>query len=228
MEMKSSKTAAQAVMRQLIITWTDFESRLLKVPIIERIMRDQLQLEDYRQILLNHRQQVIEGSRWIARASSSIDNRYPELRSTFIRHANTEHRDYQMLDANYLSVGGDVETLANSEKNIGSEALSAWMFHQASQPNPFDLLGAMFIIEGLGKQFARTFAQKIQKQLRLSDDQVSFYLYHADHDEEHIGELEDALQSGILSDDGLAGRIAKTARVTARLYLLQLEELGNY
>lgn len=226
--MNGPHTASQSVMRQLIITWADFESRLLKVPIIERIMRGQLRLDDYRQILLNHRQQVIEGSRWIARAASSIDHRYAELRSTFIRHANTEHRDYQMLDENYLTVGGNKERLLNSEKNIGSEALSAWMFHQASQPNPFDLLGAMFIIEGLGQKFARTFAQKIQQQLNLSEEQVSFYLYHADHDEEHIGELEATLQSGILDDEGLAARIAKTARVTARLYLLQLEELGNY
>ena len=215
-------------MRQLLMIWTDFEGKLLKTPYMKRVMNEELRLKDYQEFLINHYHQVIEGSRWISRAASSIDNNYLEIRSMFMKHANTEHRDYEMIKSNFVATGGHLDLLLNSQKNIGSEALSAWMFYQASHVNPFHLIGAMFIIEGLGKHIAKTFANKVKKQLNLSDKQVSFYLYHADHDEDHLDQIENLFHYNILDIDGMFNSILKTARVTGRLYLLQIEELGNY
>ena len=144
----------------------------------------------------------------------------------FIGHAADEHRDFQLIEHDFVAVGGRQEEITRAEKNIGSEALSAWMFHRASQENPFDLFGAMFIIEGLGKRLAGRWARQIREQLGLSAEQVSFLLYHGETDDSHFEKLEGALSSGILTEE-LVRRIVKTARVTARLYALQLEELGN-
>ncbi len=215
-----------SLMRRLASVWVDFEARLNRAPIIDKLNRGKLRLEDYRSLLLNLRQQVVEGSRWIARAASNITvERFP-LRSMFIGHAGEESRDYQMLERDYVAVGGSLEEIQRAEKNIGAEALSAWMFHRASHENPFDLLGAMFIIEGLGARMARRWGLKIREQLGLDERQVSFLLYHGANDDNHFAKLEAAIGSGVLTED-LARRIVKTARVTARLYALQLEELGN-
>jgi 3-oxoacyl-[acyl-carrier-protein] synthase-3 len=97
------------------------------------------------------------------------------LRSTFIGHAQDEHRDYQMLERNYVSIGGALEEIVNAEKNIGSEALSAFIFHQASRENPVDLLGSMFIIEGLGNNLAGQWAAKIQQTLGLKMNKCRFW-----------------------------------------------------
>ena len=69
-------------------------------------------------------------------------------------------------------------------------------------------------------------ADRLQAHPGLRDDQVSFLRYHATGDDEHFGILRAALRSGAF-DDGAMARIVKTARVTARLYALQLEELGH-
>lgn len=213
------------VMRHLVKTWTEFDNNLNVIPVIDKINRGKFRIEDYKLWLLNHRQQVIEGGRWIARAASSITNHHAELRSTFLKHAVTEHTDYKMLESNYISLGGNLADIEKYPKNIGSEALSAFMFHQASQPDPFNLLGAMFIIEGLGQRKALEWGAKIQKQLKLHEDQVSFLLYHGKNDSAHMDEFEKILSCGILEIDGIADNIIKTARVTARLYQLQLEEI---
>jgi hypothetical protein len=226
--MQDNKKQVQELFKDLYIIWANFESRLLKVPILERLFNNKFTLEDYRLLLLNQRQQVIEGSRWIALAASSVENEYREIRSLILNHSLTEHKDYKMLEDDYVAAGGYLEHIINHEKNIGSEALSAWMFYQASQKNPFSLFGAMFIIEGLGKHMAHTFATAAKNQLSLEKEQLSFYLHHAEHDEDHLDTLENLLGSGILNNTGLPESILKTARVTARLYLLQLEELGNY
>jgi 3-oxoacyl-[acyl-carrier-protein] synthase-3 len=116
--------------------------------------------------------------------------------------------------------------MAATSANIGSSALSAFVFHRAGLPDPVDLLGAMFVIEGLGVRKAAGWASRLSVSLGLRDDQLSFLRYHAEGDSEHFGLLTAALRSGLLDDAALT-RIVKTARVTARLYALQLEELGN-
>ncbi|ELR97386.1 beta-ketoacyl-ACP synthase III [Gloeocapsa sp. PCC 73106] len=209
--------------RQLTQVWLEFERKLRSVPLIQRLNREEFTLEDYKALLRNLRPQVVEGARWIARAASNMTDF--QLRSTLIIHAQAEHRDFQMLERNYTSVGGDLTDIVNAEKNIGGEALSGYIFHQASQPNPVQLLGSIFIIEGLGHQLAGKWATQIQRILKLQDEQVSFLAYHGDNDESHLSKIETLLQADWLTPD-IAEKIVKTARVTARLYLLQLEEIS--
>jgi 3-oxoacyl-[acyl-carrier-protein] synthase-3 len=132
-----------------------------------------------------------------------------------------------MLEDDYVSVGGKLQEITQAEKNIGTEALHAFMYQRASDPNPFDLLGAMFIIEGLGQKKAGEWGSLIKQQLSLKDEQVSFLLYHSATDEEHLGQFEAFLASGILYIPGIDKKIVKTAKIVARLYRLQLEETGN-
>ena len=217
---------AAKLVRQLTQVWVDFEAGLNTVPIVDKLNRGRLRLDDYRELLLNMRQQVIDGSRWIARAASNLTGDAADLRSMFIAHARDEHLDYQMLERDYVACGGSLDDIVNAEKNIGSEALSAWMFQRASRENPLDLLGAMFIIEGLGNRLAATWAQAIKTQLGLTDNEVTFLRYHGVNDESHLEKLWEAIDRLDPSTE-LARTIVKTAKVTARLYRLQLEELGN-
>ena len=189
---------------------------------LRRLHRGEFTLEDYKALLRNLRPQVVEGARWIARAASNMSDF--RLRSTFIGHAQDEHRDFQMLERNYVSVGGELQEIVNAEKNLGSEALSAFIFHQASRENPVDLIGSMFIIEGLGNNLAAQWAAQIKQTLSLKDEQVSFLAYHGANDQAHIGKLNDILNAEWMTV-AIAQRIVKTAQVTARLYLMQLEEI---
>jgi 3-oxoacyl-[acyl-carrier-protein] synthase-3 len=84
----------------------------------------------------------------------------------------------------------------------------------------------MFVIEGLGVRKAVGWADRLAGNLGLRDDQLSFLRYHAAGDDQHFQLLTAALRSGLLDDAALT-RIAATARVTARLYALQLEELDH-
>lgn len=210
--------------RGLARTWIDFESALTQVPVIARLLSGRLRIEDYRSLLFNLRQQVVDGGRWISRAASYLD--HEELRSLFIRHAAAEHRDYRLLEENYVAAGGERDAIRAGTKNIGSEALSAFMYHAASQPNPTGLLGAMFIIEGLGNRLAGDWASRIRKQLNLEENAVSFLAYHGENDAHHLAMFDDALALAV-TDRVSAEAVVRHARIVARLYRLQLEELDN-
>jgi 3-oxoacyl-[acyl-carrier-protein] synthase III len=211
---------------ELARVWGEFETQLRAVPMIRRIESGQAEVADYRRLLLHLRQQVVEGGRWISRAASNFSVELFELRSAAIKHAAEEHRDYQLLERDFCSVGGELADIQGGHKNIGSEALSAFVFHQASQPDPVDLLGAMFIIEGLGTALAMGWARQLQEQLGLRDDQVTFMRYHGEADDEHFAELAHLLRGGAL-DQARAARVVRTAEVVARLYALQLSEVDR-
>ena len=213
------------VLRRLAVVFTRFEGRLEQTPLIRKLTRGRFTLEDYRAFLIGLRQQVKDGALWMSRAASNIDEDHLELRSTLMRHAVTEHRDFRLLDADYVATGGARAEIEGAEKNIGSEALSAWMFHEASRPNPFGLLGAMWIIEGLGSIKAAEWGAMVRDRLSLPDEAVRFLLYHGENDVEHIAEFE-AMLAMVLPNEAVAARIVRTAEVTARLYALQIEEIG--
>lgn len=219
-------TTADSLLERLSVVWTELEERLERVPVLARLAEGTVTLEDYRRLLFTLRQQVVDGSPWIARAASNFDVAHFELRSAAMRHAEEEHRDHLLLEQDYVAIGGSREELRAGRKNIGSEALSGYMFTYASRPNPVGLLGAMFVIEGLGAQRAAGWAARFQEVLGLADNQVHFMTYHQEADGQHTGALEAILTSGII-DDAAADEIVRCAEVVARLYALQLEELDS-
>ena len=216
----------EAAQRGLARVWIDFESALVQVPVIARMLAGRLRLEDYQRLLINLRQQVVEGSRWISRAASNLSPAHEELQSLFVRHAGAEHRDYRLLEQNYVATGGELEIIQNARKNIGSEALSAFMYQAASRPDPVGLLGAMFIIEGLGDRLAAPWAAAIKAQLRLDDSAFTFLAYHGENDAGHLDMFDRALALAV-TDATTADDVVRHAKIVARLYRLQLEELDN-
>ncbi|AMV23577.1 3-oxoacyl-[acyl-carrier-protein] synthase 3 [Gemmata sp. SH-PL17] len=223
----SGSPLEESLVRQLAGVWTAFETRLNRAPIVAKMFDGRVTLQDYRDLLFNLRQQVIDGSRWISRAASNVTREHFPIRSAFIGHSRDEHRDFEMIERDYVSVGGNAEEIRAGQKNIGSTALSEYILSRASRENPFDLIGAMFIIEGLGRRVAARWAELIRTQLNLDPRQVSFLAYHSASDDVHFERLDAAVQSGILTEK-LVDEIVTAAKVVARLYVLQLEEIGNF
>ncbi|GAB4055281.1 3-oxoacyl-[acyl-carrier-protein] synthase III C-terminal domain-containing protein [Catellatospora paridis] len=209
---------------ELARVWEQFERQVRATPLVRRIDTGTATLDDYRRLLVHLRQQVVEGGRWISRAASNFSVEMFALRSAAITHAAEEHRDYQLLERDFCAVGGTIEEIRGARKNIGSEALSAYVFHQASQPDPVDLLGAMFVIEGLGAGLVLGWARALREQLNLREDQVSFLGYHGEADDAHFAELAHLLREAV-PDRAAAARVVRTAEVVARLYAMQLAEV---
>jgi 3-oxoacyl-[acyl-carrier-protein] synthase-3 len=206
--------------------WFDFERRLARVPIVRRLDLGQFNLEDYQNLLLNMRPQVVEGSRWIARCASSFDRDHADVRSVIIGHAQDEHRDYEVLETDFVKSGGDLDVLLRQPRNPGSEALHCFLMYRASQPNPVDLLGAMWIIEGLGEKMANDWAKRMDDLIEGAADFTSFLRYHGDNDDSHMDKLYGLIDRVCTSEEA-ADKIVRTAKVVARLYAMQLEEIEH-
>ena len=218
--------SAEQVVAALTQVFTDFTTKVEATPFFKRLNDGTMSLAAYKIWLEMHRQQTIEGARWIARAASSITRDFEPIRATFIGHAAREQRDFLMLEEAYEVIGGDVGELRAGMPNLGTEALHAYMMYRASQLNPFDMLGAMFMIEGLGEGKAAGWARRLQSTLDLPDAAVKFFIYHGEHDEDHMQDMLDTLNAGVLDLPDMGPRIVRCAQMVGRLYLLQIEEMG--
>src|SRR5215203_1499374 len=98
-----STAAVSDVLRKLAVVFSEFEGRLQQTPLIRKLTRGRFTLEDYRAFLANLRQRVKDGALWMSRAASNIDEEHLELRSKLMRHAVTEHRDFRLLEADYVA-----------------------------------------------------------------------------------------------------------------------------
>ena len=138
---REAEAAVADTLRKLAVVFADFEQRLEATPLIRKLTRGRFEVADYHAFLINLRQQVKDGALWMSRAASNIGEDHLELRSTLMRHAVTEHRDFRLLEADFTAAGGALGDIQSAPKNVGAEALSAWMFHEASKPDPFEIVG---------------------------------------------------------------------------------------
>lgn len=226
MEHKIQSEHGRACLRALMRIWFDFERQLGRVPLIQRLERGYFTLEDYRSLLLHWRQQVVEGARWITRTASSFDRDYADVRSEVIGHALDEHRDYELLEQDFVAAGGSLDDIRQSRRNAGTEALHAFLMYRASQPNPVDMIGAMWIIEGLGQKMATDWAERIDALTDGEGSYTRFMRYHGENDDAHLDKLYGLIDRVCQNDRDLQA-IERTARVVARLYALQLEEIDH-
>jgi 3-oxoacyl-[acyl-carrier-protein] synthase-3 len=216
----------QATLRRLMRVWFEFERGLATVPIIRRLDLGTFTREDYQSLLLNLRPQVIEGSRWISRCASSFDRDHSDIRSVILRHAHDEHRDYEMLEEDFVATGGALERIRSQPKNNGSEALHAFLMFRSGEPNPSSLLGAMWIIEGLGEKMAVNWAARIEELTGLDSRCTRFLRYHASNDDSHMDKLY-ALIDRLCTSQTAADAVVGTAQIVGRLYAWQLEEIDD-
>jgi len=216
----------QATLRRLMREWFEFERRLAMVPIIKRLDLGTFTREDYQRLLLNLRPQVVEGSRWISRCASSFDRDHADIRSVILRHAHDEHRDYEVLEKDFVATGGELATIRVQPRNPGSEALHAFLMFKASEPNPGGLLGAMWIIEGLGEKMAANWAGRIESLTGFDRGCTQFLRYHANNDDSHMDKLY-GLIDRICTTQRAADDVVITASIVARLYAWQLEEIDS-
>ena len=132
----------------------------------------------------------------------------------------------EMLERDYVAAGGSLSDIQNAPRNIGTEALHGFLMYRASQPNPVDLIGAMWIIEGLGQKMANDWAAQIDKTTGGDGSYTRFMRYHGANDDDHMQKLYQLIDRLCQSPAQLSS-IVRTARVTARLYCLQLEEVEH-
>ena len=94
-------------------------------------------------------------------------------------------------------------------------------------PDPFGLLGAIYIIEGTGQRIVPALLPLLRAALPLPPECFRFLEYHGHNDENHLARWLMAVEMVMAQDKGgrAAQQIVATARHTAALYLMQFQHV---
>jgi len=207
---------------ELATVWHDYRSRAWRTPLVNRIMRGDLSHADYLHWMACWIPQVREGSLWMRTAIAHVRPFWGSLASIITEHANEEQHDFRILFDDYRAAGGTIESLDALARNPGGEALNAFMYATARRPDPVDMLGAIYVIEGTGRRIVPQLLPKLRAQLRLPERCFRFLHYHSANDVQHLDRWLRAVRMVLAFQPSLADAIVRTARATADLYLLQL------
>ena len=211
---------------ELADIWHGFRSRMWRTPLVEKINAGKLTSADYVTWMAQWIPQVREGSLWMRQAVAQLSAEYQPLASLITQHADDEQHDFKLLFEDYQYAGGTATHIEALLRNPGGEALNSYMYRKAATPNPFGLLGGIYIIEGTGQRIVPWLLPLVKQQLVLPERCYRFLRYHGENDENHLQRWLLALQ-WVLAAGGAAAQadIVRTARDVATLYHLQMEHI---
>jgi 3-oxoacyl-[acyl-carrier-protein] synthase III len=215
------------LLRELAAVWHEYRSRAWRTPIVTRITRGDITHADMLRWMEQWIPQVRQGSIWMRKAVTNLDDRHARLCDLVTAHANDEQYDFRILFDDYRRAGGPVADIDALQRNAGGEALNAYLHARAKRANPVGLLGAIYIIEGTGQRIVPALLPQIRRRLALPLEAVRFLHYHGENDVNHLARWL-ACASLALEADGEAAAddIIATARDVAQLYLMQLTAVG--
>jgi 3-oxoacyl-[acyl-carrier-protein] synthase-3 len=221
----AGRTPVAALIGELASVWHGYQTRLWRTPLVHKIMQGTFTRADYVRWMSCWIPQVRQGSHWMRRAGDRIAEPFLALKPLIAAHARDEQDDYAILFEDYRNAGGTEPELERLRRNPGGEALSAFMFRLAEEPNPVSLLGAIYIIEGTGQRVVPALLPRLRAQLRMPELAFRFLSYHGENDEQHLARWLTAVEIVLAHDPAgaIAKEIVNTARASSELYLLQFQ-----
>ena len=219
----------RTLLTELAAIWHDYRSQVWRTPLVRQIRERRFAVGDYLNWMEHWVPQVREGSLWMREGAASLSPPYHALAALIGTHAGEEQHDFRILFDDYRRAGGALADLDSLQRNPGGAALNSYLHALAAQPDPFGLLGAIYIIEGTGQRIVPTLLPLIKAGLKLPPDAFRFLEYHGQNDKHHLDRWLVAVEMVVgLESAGVAARqIVDTARRTAALYLMQFEHVSD-
>lgn len=166
--------------------------------IIDLIDNNEIELAHFHSLLNTLFHQVYNSSSSFALAGAMCDSRYFKIREYLLHHAEEEQDHWKWIIQNLRDTG---YTGADPREVFPSFATQAYisfaMFLAHKQPVARLAMG--YVLEGLSGQLGIEYGQKAAIQLKLSREQMSFFLLHGELDKGHSQDILDTLETAPLT-----------------------------
>ena len=214
-------------MRGLLTLWGEFAASLDQVPIIDKLNRGKFRLE---RLPGSPAQPSPAGGRGRALDRARvIQDRRALVRAAlrFMQHAITEHRDFKMIEQDYVSVGGKLEDIVPRRRTSAPRRCTPSSSTAPASRTRSTCSAPCSSSRGSARRRPPNGADAIREPARPQEGAGELPALSRRERRGAYAGVRGHADVGHPGDPRHGQGDPKTAKVVARLYRLQLEEMGN-
>ena len=190
--------------------------QMLEIPLIQRALRGEVSLVEYRAFLAEAYHHVRHTVPLLMACGARLPANMDWLRRSLAHYIAEEigHEDWILEDI--AAAGGDPDAVRGAGPAPATEMMVAYAYDQIQRCNPVGFLGMVYVLEGTSVSLAHHAAGAIGLGLGLPPTAFHYLQSHGSVDQEHIRFLEDLLNRLDREEDRAA--VLHAARIFFRLY----------
>ena len=166
--------------------------------IIDLIDNKQLEIGHFHNLLQTLFHQVYMSSTSFALAGAMCENRNYKVREYLLHHAEEEQDHWKWIVQNLRDTGYTGADPREVFPSFPTQSYISFAMYLANK-QPAARLAMGYVLEGLSGQLGVEYGQKAALQLKLSREQMSFFLLHGELDAGHSQDILDVLSEAPLT-----------------------------
>jgi len=191
-------------------------------PIFATLKQGALQRETYLAYLRETCHLIRHTTSILARAASYLPDEHRVLRGWLVEQAIDEHNHDLLCWKDMEALGADPKEQLARTPLQGAWGLITQSFHVA-QHDPVAILGYVLTTEGIGADYASTYADVLVQQYGYKSNQVTFIRAHGGFDVKHVEEARKIMNS-LDADERTRDAILAVRRFSITYYARMLQD----
>jgi len=189
---------------------------LLAAPIIQRVFKGSVSIEEYASFLAQAYHHVKHTVPLLMAVGARLQDNQEWLREAVAEYIEEElgHQEWVLNDI--VACGFDKETVRNSPPQFATEMMVAYGYDTIHRKNPLSFFGMVHVLEGTSIALADGAATHIANSIGLPKKAFSYLTSHGALDIEHVKFFEGLMNKITNEDDQHA--ILHAAKCFYRLY----------
>ena len=199
---------------------------LFSLPIIQRALQGQINLEQYIAFLSQAFHHVKHTVPLLMACGSRLGHQHEWLRKALAEYIEEEigHEEWILSDIEIC--GGSPEIVRYASPNLATESMVAYAYHQIDRLNPVGFFGMVYVLEGTSTALATNAANVIKDSLSLPSGAFSYLTSHGSLDLEHVKFFENIMNQ--LTDEADKAAVIYCAKRFYALYGAIFKSLPNF
>lgn len=202
--------------RTLLEQTTGGQQYLLGAPIIARVFKGQITLDDYVAFLAQAYHHVKHTVPLLMATGARLPDSKEWLRVAIAEYIEEEtgHQEWVLNDI--AACGHDKEAARASQPALATELMVAYAWDTVSRVDPLGFFGMVHVLEGTSIHIADKAADAIREKLQLPRKAFSYLYSHGSLDQDHVKFFQGLMDR--ITDPAEQARIIHAARVFYKLY----------
>ncbi len=194
----------------------DARELLESLPVIERCMRGEVEIQTYIAFLTEAYHHVKHTVPLLMACGSRLPERLEWLREAVVEYVNEELGHQEWILNDLASLGVDSEQVRHGQPTLPTELMVSYAYDIVTRNNPVGFFGMVYVLEKTSSTIATYAASQIASALSLPPQAMTYMVSHGSLDIKHMESFEQLMNRLDCDEDRKS--VLHSAQVFYELY----------